>query len=182
MGAYASQVGITIRIQRLSGQWSRAGERPRDAGRNTMGLRGRERKGVYLGGSERRGDRKGNSGRYPEGARYPRRKPGGGGGFQGLLGRRILKSRTSGKGWHAGGCTGCNGMVGLSAGRKGCWGGLLLVGSAACGRTPTPPGRCGRRPPHRDLEGILCAPGTSGAQGGQDAPGRRLIFWLMDSD
>ena len=56
---------------------------------------------------------------------------------------------------------GCNGMVGLSAGRR------VAGGDSFWLR------------PHPELEFTLYAHATSGAQGGQDAAGRRLIFLLM---
>ena len=56
---------------------------------------------------------------------------------------------------------GCNGTVGLSAGRR------VAGGDSFWLR------------PHPELEFTLYAPATSGAQGGQDAAGRRLIFLLM---
>jgi len=74
---------------------------------------------------------------------------------------------------------GFNGTVGLSAERRVAGGGQLLVASSASRRTPTTSGRCGRGRPHPELEFTLYAPATSGAQGGQDTAGRRLIFLLM---
>jgi len=56
---------------------------------------------------------------------------------------------------------GCNGTVGLSAGRR------VAGGDSFWLR------------PHPELEFTLYAPATSGAPGGQDAAGRRLIFLLM---
>jgi len=58
---------------------------------------------------------------------------------------------------------GCNGTVGLSAGRRVAGGDSFWLG------------------PHPELEFTLYEPATSGAQGGQDAAGRRLIFLLMPS-
>jgi len=58
---------------------------------------------------------------------------------------------------------GCNGTVGLSAGRR------VAGGDSFWLR------------PHPELEFTLCAPATSGAQGGQDAAERRLIFLLIIS-
>jgi len=58
---------------------------------------------------------------------------------------------------------GCNGTIGLSAGRK-------VAGEDSFWLRP-----------HPELEFTLYAPATSGAQGRQDAAGRRLIFLLMDT-
>jgi len=58
---------------------------------------------------------------------------------------------------------GCNGTVGLSAGRR------VAGGDSFSLR------------PHPELEFTLYAPATSGAQGGQDAAGRRLISLLMQT-
>jgi len=59
---------------------------------------------------------------------------------------------------------GCNGMVGLSAGRR-------VAGGDSFRLRPVRP--------HPELEFTLYAPATSCSQGGQDAAGRRLIFLLM---
>ena len=56
---------------------------------------------------------------------------------------------------------GCKGTVGLSAGRR------VAGGDSFWLR------------PHPELEFTLDAPATSGAQGGQHAAGRRVIFLLM---
>jgi len=45
---------------------------------------------------------------------------------------------------------GCNGTVGLSAGRRVAGGGQLLVASGASRRTPTTSGQCGRERPHQN--------------------------------
>jgi len=66
---------------------------------------------------------------------------------------------------------GCNGTVGLSAGRR------VAGGDSFWLRPVRPDGRLPR--PHPELEFTLYAPATSGAQGGQDGAGRRLIFLLM---
>ena len=66
---------------------------------------------------------------------------------------------------------GCNGMVGLSAGRR-------VAGGDSFWLCPVLPDRHLARP-HPELEFTLYAPATSGAQGGQDAAGRRLILLLM---
>ena len=56
---------------------------------------------------------------------------------------------------------GCNGTVGLSAGRR-------VAG-----------GNCFWLRPHPELEFTFYAPVTSGAQGGQYTAGHRLIFLLI---
>ena len=66
---------------------------------------------------------------------------------------------------------GCNGTVGLSAGRR------VAGGDSFWLRPVRPDGRLPR--PQPELEFTLYAPVTSGAQGGQDAAGRRLTFLLM---
>jgi len=69
---------------------------------------------------------------------------------------------------------GCNGMVGLSAGCRVAGGDcfwLRLVGPG--GRLPPPDNA------DAELEFTLNAPATSGALGGHDAAGCRLIFLLM---
>jgi len=62
---------------------------------------------------------------------------------------------------------GCNGTVGLSAGRR------VAVGDSFWLRLVRP---------HPELEFTLYAPAMCSAQGGQDAAGHRLIFLLMLTD
>jgi len=65
---------------------------------------------------------------------------------------------------------GCNGTVGLSVGRR-------VAGGDSFWLRPVRPD--GRGHLHPELEFTLYVSPTSGAQGGQDAAGRRLIFLLI---